>query len=759
MRIKVNETGTLSAVITPENAENKTIVWSSSNEAVATVENGIVSAKKSGTATITAAAADGSEVTATCTVTVPVSTTGVTLNKETTSITKGGTETLVATVAPANATNQNVTWSSSNTAVATVEDGVVTAVDGGTAMITVTTADGSFTDTCEVTVIVPVESVSLDQTELNLKHGDVTSDPVTLTATVLPANATNKAVAWTSSDETVAKVENGVVTPVGAGTAVITVVTVDGSKKATCEVAVVENYAVTGQVLLHDGTQPGHAVNVKIMRGATKVMETDTLNDGSYVLRGVETGTYNLIATEHDGRTTTALIEVKANASVGTVKLPEANVSSELAVTEDTPEVVVGGLNELAELHGDTEAAEKHVTVMMNVTKQEKTTASDKIKTEIDAIEKVINDISRETVFVTIDLKKQADDETTATAITDTGDVLLEIIVPFDLEGKKSVKVYRYHGSAVDELRETANADGEKIELDREKNQIMIHAKKFSTYAISASEKEDVPETYTVTILDGTGSGEYKPGDTVYIKAEVPNGYRFKEWLVAPSTVTLKSKTSAATTFTMPACDVVIRAGFEKMETSEKKDEAAKKMSFTDVKTSDWFYDEVKYVYEAGIMTGLSATKFGPNQTTTRGMIVTMLYRLEGSPEVEGMSIFRDVNPNAYFADAIKWAAKNKIVEGYDGKFAPNDAITREQMATILYRYCKYKGYDVSAKGDLSVFTDAAQISDYAKDAMAWAVGIGLYNGRGDGTIVAPQDNATRAEVAAILMRFMERKK
>jgi len=140
-------------------------------------------------------------------------------------------------------------------------------------------------------------------------------------------------------------------------------------------------------------------------------------------------------------------------------------------------------------------------------------------------------------------------------------------------------------------------------------------------------------------------------------------------------------------------------------------------------------------------------------------MIVTMLYRLEGSPKVEGMSTFRDVNPNAYFADAIKWAAKNKIVEGYDGKFAPNDAITREQMATILYRYCKYKGYDVSAKGDLSVFTDAAQISDYAKDAMAWAVGIGLYNGRGDGTIVAPQDNATRAEVAAILMRFMERKK
>jgi len=514
---------------------------------------------------------------------------------------------------------------------------------------------------------------------------------------------------------------------------------------------------VTGSVKNHNGT-PAANLTVKLVKGSIEEATATTNSNGEYTLEDVHEGTYNLVAAESgNGRTMTAKVEVTAASgdtmTVEPVTMPEANVSSKLEVTKDTPEVVVGGLNELAEQHED---AAKHVTVKMNVAKQKETTAPDEIKTEIDAIEKVINDTSRETVFVTINLEKQADGENTATAITDTGDVLLEIIVPFDLEGKQSVKVYRYHGSAVDELRETVNADGEKIELDREKNQIAIHAKKFSTYAISTSETKDV---YPVTVLNGIGSGDYEVNTIVQIQAEVPYGYRFKQWVVIPDTVKLASTTSAATTFVMPETTVTILAEFEKIEVSQKKEETAKKMSFTDVKTSDWFYDEVKYVYEAGIMTGLSAAKFGPNQTTTRGMIVTMLYRLEGSPKVEGMSTFRDVNPNAYFADAIKWAAKNKIVEGYDGKFAPNDAITREQMATILYRYCKYKGYDVSAKGDLSVFTDAAQISDYAKDAMAWAVGIGLYNGRGDGTIVAPQDNATRAEVAAILMRFMERKK
>lgn len=176
--------------------------------------------------------------------------------------------------------------------------------------------------------------------------------------------------------------------------------------------------------------------------------------------------------------------------------------------------------------------------------------------------------------------------------------------------------------------------------------------------------------------------------------------------------------------------------------------------SFADVKEADWFYDAVKYVQEKGLMNGIGDTAFGPHGTTTRGMIVTILYRLEGVPAV-GTNGFTDVAAGKYYSDAAAWAAENKIVSGYgDGKFGPEDTITREQLATILMNYAKAKGYDVSARAELSTFSDAASVSGYAKDAMAWANAAGLI--KGDGGKLIPGGNAERAQVAVILQRFME---
>ena len=179
-------------------------------------------------------------------------------------------------------------------------------------------------------------------------------------------------------------------------------------------------------------------------------------------------------------------------------------------------------------------------------------------------------------------------------------------------------------------------------------------------------------------------------------------------------------------------------------------------LPFTDVNENDWYYSAVKYVYDNGLMSGISNTTFAPNANTTRGMIVTVLYRLENQPNVNIDNSFNDVKVSDYYGNAIYWAKQNNIVTGYNSTtFAPNDNITREQMATILYRYAVYKGYTVNKTADLSSFSDEANINSYALTPIKWAVASNIISGMGDGTI-SPLGNASRAQIATILMRFIE---
>ncbi|MGI5874622.1 MAG: S-layer homology domain-containing protein [Bacillota bacterium] len=176
---------------------------------------------------------------------------------------------------------------------------------------------------------------------------------------------------------------------------------------------------------------------------------------------------------------------------------------------------------------------------------------------------------------------------------------------------------------------------------------------------------------------------------------------------------------------------------------------------FSDVKATDWHYPYVSYAADKGLMNGVGGNRFDPNGTTTRAMIVTIIYRLEGEPAASG-SGFSDVAPGKWYSNAVIWAKANNIVNGVDSKhFAPNNAITREQMAAILYRYAGFKSYDTAAEGDLSAFSDKNKIRSYAVTALSWANGAGLISGYNDQT-VKPQNNATRAEAAAIFKRFME---
>jgi hypothetical protein len=178
-------------------------------------------------------------------------------------------------------------------------------------------------------------------------------------------------------------------------------------------------------------------------------------------------------------------------------------------------------------------------------------------------------------------------------------------------------------------------------------------------------------------------------------------------------------------------------------------------LPFKDVSVNDWYYNAVKYTYFNKIISGYNSTTFAPNDKVTRGMIVTILYRMEGSPNNDGKSRFTDVNSSEWYAKAVKWAVNNGIVHGYDGtnRFGPNDNIIRQDLAGILRNYAKYKKKNVNVTADLTKFKDYKKVDSYANASVQWAVGKGVITGNTDGTL-APKGNATRAEAAAMIQKY-----
>lgn len=241
-------------------------------------------------------------------------------------------------------------------------------------------------------------------------------------------------------------------------------------------------------------------------------------------------------------------------------------------------------------------------------------------------------------------------------------------------------------------------------------------------------------------------------GDTVTITVKPNDGYQLDKLTVTDkngNTVKLTSKGSNKYTFTMPASKVTVEASFAKTSSSPVD-------SFLDVNTGAWYYDAVKYAVENGLMSGTGTYTFEPNTTLSRGMIAQMLYALEGKPSVSSASNFTDVSSSDWYDKAASWAQSKGIITGYeDGRFGPNDPLTREQLALILYNYAKSEGHSTSTKADLSKFADDTSTSPWAQQAMSWAVGEGLLSGRGV-NMLYPTGTATRAEVAQIMMNFCE---
>lgn len=262
----------------------------------------------------------------------------------------------------------------------------------------------------------------------------------------------------------------------------------------------------------------------------------------------------------------------------------------------------------------------------------------------------------------------------------------------------------------------------------------------------------NVGPTYDIDVVDSdNGSvkaslGNASEGSVITLTVTPDDGYKLGSITVIDENgdeVEVR-RSGSEYKFTMPDSDVRVSARFV-------RDTGA--LPFNDVNAGDWFYDYVEYVYNNGIMDGVDNGVFSPNTETTRGMVVTILYRLAGEPNVRGGNDFSDVASGAYYADAVTWASNAGIVNGTSATtFSPNALVTREQFAAMLYRYMQYTGADTSARASLSGFADAGKVSPYAADAVAWAVAEDVLNGR-SATEIAPQGNCTRAEVAAMITR------
>ena len=545
-----------------------------------------------------------------------------------------------------------------------------------------------------------------------------------------------------------------------------------------------QTYNIGGTVLNSNDTSAKN-VSVSLILGDRQIQTKSTGSDGSYTFSGIEPGVYNIIAeSESKDRTRTVKVEVtNGDVTVEDIKLPAEATSAVVDIKSDIEgdkvEAVVGNLDVLADAQNAEIKARIEIKLILEKIKENE--ISNDIKTQIP---------QNNVIGMSFDLGIQktvtpnGSSNAVVTPITDTGDVLLAttIMLPTQLQDKQNYNVYRLHNDGVNgaefqTLTTTPNSAGEYIAISSDKKSLTINAKCYSEYVIAYQEKrKSSGSSHTAAYQEITSvqpengevlmsSASAKSGETVTITLKPEEGYVADSVTVLDKdgkAIELTDKGEGVYTFTMPNGEVSVSAAFKKAADKGKdyadcsKDSACSVEKFADAKNTAWYHDGVHYCLDSGLMVGTSDTTFSPNDNITRAQIVTMLWRLEGSQSVAGNG-YKDVKSDAYYSSAVAWASENSIVDGYgDENFGPNDSITREQLAAIMYRYAKFKSMDVSVGEDTNIldFDDATSISTYAVPAIQWACGSGVMNGT-DTFKISPKGTATRAQAACIMQRFL----
>ena len=666
---------------------------------------------------------DGGTLTGDVTGDVIYKVTGVSLDPNTLTFNVGGEETLTATVAPTNATNKNVTWSSSNSAVATVDqNGNVEAVGAGTANITVTTQDGNKTATCTVTVTARTYNISAAPGRLDFGSVNVGYETAPAAQTVTITNTGNQSV--TLSQPTAENYEIGTLT------------------NTTLTPGAAATFTVQPKTGLGVGTY-SETITVSGSNGASASLTA------SFTVNAIPVISVTLSQTQaslYYNRTPNTLTLTATVAPDNATNKDVTWTSSDSAVaTVDQNGVVTAlarGTAVITAAAADGSGASASCTVTVSRYSSGGGSSSRPTPSLSDqAIDDIQDARPGDTVEITLrlgrtTLEREVFEELAGQDITleiDAGDGVLWTVNGLDIPEDT-----RLHD--LDLNVDLGNSDIPATVLNAVTGEI-------GTVQLSLAHDGQFGFTMTLSAPLGRDNADYWA-----------NLYWFNE-----GTEELEFQQAARIAKDGTAEFALDHASDYAIVIDDRSHEPVD-LPFNDVPEGYWAYDAIQYVYGEGLMAGTSGSTFNPEGTTTRGQIVTILWRLSGSPVVNYLMDFDDVDPAAYYAEAIRWATSESIAGGYgNGSFGPDDPITREQLAVMLYQYAWNMGYDLSIGEDTNIlsYADFADLSEYAIPAMQWACGAGLISGTGDGSTgdgstLSPGGSATRSQVAMILMRFCQ---
>ena len=577
-----------------------------------------------------------------------------------------------------------------------------TSMSGTQYQCVVSNSAGSVTSNAATLTVnsVPVTGVTLDETELALYTGG----SATLTAKVAPDDATNQAVTWSSDNTNVATVESGNVTAVGAGTATITVTTEDGQKTAACTVTVTDKtYTISADTTALDF---GSAYTGYAQPAAQTVIVENTGNQPVTLNQPASTSSFEVgtlsKTTLAAGETAIFTVQPQAGLAAGTY-----SETIEVVSTEGTTVTIPASFTVKSRPSYNPPTVSEETTDAIKAADPGETVTVDLSSGSTKLDKEVFETLAGRDVTLVIDLGDGVSWTVKGSDIPENADFI-------DID-----------------MGVTMNSDGIPVDV--------VDAITGERDSVQITLAHDGVFGFTMTLTAPLGAENAGLWANLYHFNESANKMTFETAAKINSDGSVSLALNHASQYAIVIDD---------------HNHGVVTLPFTDVSEGDWFYDPVCYVYRQGLMTGTSATTFEPNTSLSRAMLVAVLHRLEGSPQASAGD-FSDVADGDWYAQAVNWAASVGVVNGFDdGTFQPNTAITREQLAAILRNYNAYKGMDVTASGSLANYSDAASISDWAKESVTWAVGENLISGVTDDTL-APQACATRAQVAAILQRYL----
>ncbi|WP_409969384.1 S-layer homology domain-containing protein [Bengtsoniella intestinalis] len=510
-------------------------------------------------------------------------------------------------------------------------------------------------------------------------------------------------------------------------------------------------------------------VGVALYQGSTLVASDETDSSGNYAFT-IPAGRYNLVVTYDldNACTITAYVDVSDGvADTQNFTLPNVVQRAILTVQSGMPALTVDGLNALVEVgtNSGTQNSEAKLTIsaLEDVTNNAEVNA---IKTEAATAGLTDDNLK---LYMNIDLTTKVGYESTHTPETELDDPLV-FYIPLTgiFQGHDDYVVYRYHNGGVDTLTET-ELNGEYIKVSDDKSSLEIHATCYSLYAIAFANEDTVvysssssaASTYNSSVASASNgdvsvsSSKATSGSKITITTDPDEGYEVGTVTVTYSSgreVSVTDNVDGTYSYLQPGASVTVTVTFVELN-SDGSASGDNALPFVDVSVDDWFYEDVLYLYNLGIMSGTTATTFSPYDGNSRAMVAQLMYNLEGQPERTEFDFFPDVVVGQWHEPAINWCAAHGVVDGYtDGLYRPDRIISRQEFASILYDNCLHFDYDLSVLADLSGFADAP--SDWAMTYVMWAVEEGVLQGDTNGYLNC-SDQLTRCEAAVMFARFL----